>query len=270
MNTHCFASPVLSGSTWTLRSGNSNVNGLRSKSNATVTVKTSSRRASRMTPRCQEEGKFAYNIYQDDADRSRRSVGANERAVTIQKPLGLLLEEGQDGMVFVAEIDEDGNGAESGEVSEGDVVVAVSATFGEEVWSTRGVGLDRVLKSIRIRAGDFVTLVLESPEKLSARMTYSETMAAGKRTEAREKFGEREVLDPVTWKPAAPAQRTSSAPAAGGSAAEQRAAERIALENELRQASLDNDSTVPQQNWILWFGGGVMVLAIVGAVLSIS
>lgn len=225
-----------------------------------------------MTPRCQEEGKFAYNIYQDDSDRSRRSVGENERAVTIQKPLGLLLEEGQDGMVFVASIDEDGNGAESGEVSEGDVVVAVSATFGEEVWSTRGVGLDRVLKSIRIRAGDFVTLVLESPEKLSERMTYSETMAAGKRSEAREKFGEREVLDPVTWKrtTAPPATTASSAYATSVSAAESRAAERMALEDELRQASVDSDSTVPQQNWILWLGGGVLVLAILGAVLSIS
>lgn len=89
-------------------------------------------RIARTAPRCEE---FNYNIYQDDEDRSRRTVAPGERAVTLQKPLGLVLEEGQDGMVFVAQIDADGNAADSGEVSEGDVVVAVSATFGEEVWS---------------------------------------------------------------------------------------------------------------------------------------
>ena len=38
-----------------------------------------------------------------------------------------------------------------------------SATFGDEMWSTRGVGLGRVLAAIRVRAGPTVKLVFESP-----------------------------------------------------------------------------------------------------------
>ena len=38
-----------------------------------------------------------------------------------------------------------------------------SATFGDQLWSTRGVGLTRVLSAIRVRAGPTVKLVFESP-----------------------------------------------------------------------------------------------------------
>ena len=38
----------------------------------------------------------------------------------------------------------------------------VSATFGDQMWSTRGVGLTRVLTAIRVRNGPRVSLVFES------------------------------------------------------------------------------------------------------------
>ncbi len=37
-----------------------------------------------------------------------------------------------------------------------------SATFGDQMWSTRGAGLTRVLAAIRVRAGPTVSLVFES------------------------------------------------------------------------------------------------------------
>jgi DNA-binding MarR family transcriptional regulator len=40
-----------------------------------------------------------------------------------------------------------------------------SATFGTQMWSTRGVGLSRVLAAIRVRSGNTVKLVLESPDQ---------------------------------------------------------------------------------------------------------
>jgi len=40
-----------------------------------------------------------------------------------------------------------------------------SATFGGDMWSTRGVGLTRVLAAIRVRAGPKVSLVFESPNQ---------------------------------------------------------------------------------------------------------
>jgi hypothetical protein len=44
-------------------------------------------------------------------------------------------------------------------------VTMCSATFGDEMWSTRGVGLSRVLAAIRVRSGATVKLVFESPKQ---------------------------------------------------------------------------------------------------------
>merc|ERR1712094_144512 len=37
-----------------------------------------------------------------------------------------------------------------------------SATFGNQMWSTRGAGLDRVMRAIEVRAGPTCSLVLQS------------------------------------------------------------------------------------------------------------
>lgn len=223
-------------------------------------IPTASRRASTRCVPPQASNSFNYNIYQDSDDRSKRSVSQSDRAVSIRKPLGLILEEGQDGMVFVAEMDPDGNAADSEEVNEGDVVVAVSATFGDEVWSTRGVGLDRVMKSIRIRSGDFVTLVLESPEKLSEMKSKAALQAETRRSEARDKFGEREVLDPVSW-----TKTKKPEPIYEDGEPEQ------ATIDEALKEKLKNEIAAPyEQNWILWVGAGVLVLVLLGVVFGIA
>ncbi|GJQ15818.1 hypothetical protein GpartN1_g7609.t1 [Galdieria partita] len=155
---------------------------------------------------------YNYNIFQDDQDRSRRKVQPGERAYNVKKPLGLVLEEAEDGMVFVADIDPRGNAARvsRGDIRKGDILVAISATFGEEVWSTRGVGLPRVLKGIQVRFGDEVTLVFESPMEVESRKQYSEEFAAKRRQEARDKFGEKLVVDPVTWRTVASTELVSN------------------------------------------------------------
>ena len=55
-----------------------------------------------------------------------------------------------------------------------------SATFGDEMWSKRGVGLTRVLAAIRVRAGATVKLVFESPDayKRKAVQTTQQKKAA--------------------------------------------------------------------------------------------
>lgn len=209
-----------------------------------------------------EDKQFNYNIYQDVEDRSKRNVADSDRSVVIQKPLGIVLEEGQDGMVFVAEVDPEGNAADTGEVNEGDILVAVSATFGDEVWSTRGVGLDRVMKSIRIRAGDFVTLVLESPAELSQRKDFAARQAESRRKEARDKFGEREVLDPVSW--------TSVKPTSDNSLYEYGDPEQVQIDEKLKE-KLKQEVVAPyQQNWILWVGGAIFVLVILSVVFGLG
>lgn len=165
-------------------------------------------------------------------------------------------------MVFVAEMNPEGNAAESGEINEGDILVAVSATFGNEVWSTRGVGLDRVMKSIRIRAGDLVTLVVESPDKLAERKSYAAQQALNRRSEARDKFGERPVLDPVTWR--------EQNPPPGEDLYEYGDPKQAVINEELKQ-KLKNEMAAPyEQNWILWIGAGILVLVLLGAVFGIS
>lgn len=199
-------------------------------------------------PICARE--FNYNIYQNDEDRAKRALTNFDRAVVIQKPLGLVLEEGQDGMVFVAEIDPEGNAAQSGEINEGDILVAVSATFGDEVWSTRGVGLDRVMKSIRIRSGEYITVVLESPDQLSEFKDLATKRAEFRRSEARERFGDKTVVDPVSWRSSKPAIYEDSDPAPP------------VIDDALKE-KLKNEIAAPyEQNWILWVGATILLLVL--------
>eukprot|EP00172_Hildenbrandia_rubra_P000794 Plantae.Rhodophyta-Hildenbrandia_rubra.ctg14477.p2 GENE.Plantae.Rhodophyta-Hildenbrandia_rubra.ctg14477~~Plantae.Rhodophyta-Hildenbrandia_rubra.ctg14477.p2 ORF type:complete len:313 (+),score=49.10 Plantae.Rhodophyta-Hildenbrandia_rubra.ctg14477:632-1570(+) len=213
----------------------------------------------RIAPTCE----FNYNIYQDSKDRSKRTVSKGDRSVTIRKPLGAVLEEGQDGMVFVSSLNPDGNAAME-DVRVGDVIVAVSATFGDEVWSVRGVGLDRVLKSIRIRSGDFVTLVLESPAEVSEKKTQAAKTAQDKRVAARETFGEREVLNPVTW--TGGSGGNGSQFQGGG---QQQQGQEDYITKELKE-KLKNEVAAPyEQNWILWIAGGIFVLVILSFITGV-
>uniref|UniRef100_A0A6U4EGF8 PDZ domain-containing protein n=1 Tax=Phaeomonas parva TaxID=124430 RepID=A0A6U4EGF8_9STRA len=82
--------------------------------------------------------------------RAKRGVAAGDRIVEIKKPLGLVLEEDERGDVYVASVA--GNAARTGKVNVGDQVVMCSATFGDEMWSTRGSGLYSVMNAVKVRA----------------------------------------------------------------------------------------------------------------------
>ncbi|GMH71925.1 hypothetical protein TL16_g05781 [Triparma laevis f. inornata] len=83
-----------------------------------------------------------------------------------------------------------GNAARTGVVKKGDVVVMCSATFGDQLWSTRGCGLPRVLNAIKVRAGPTVTLVLESSGEGKGRGENNRRAVAA-REEARKKAQEK-------------------------------------------------------------------------------
>lgn len=59
------------------------------------------------------------------------------------------------------------------QIKEGDIVTMCSATFGSDMWSTRGVGLTRVLAAIRVRQGQNVSLVFESQTQYKKKATTS-------------------------------------------------------------------------------------------------
>ncbi|KAL7534506.1 hypothetical protein ACHAXR_005920 [Thalassiosira sp. AJA248-18] len=94
--------------------------------------------------------------------KQSRSASSGDNLVEMKRPLGLVLDEDDNGNVFVQTVAPRGNAARSGLVKEGDIVTMCSATFGDQMWSCRGVGLTRVLAAIRVRAGPTVSLVFES------------------------------------------------------------------------------------------------------------
>lgn len=203
---------------------------------------------------------YNYNIYQDQDDRSKRNVSATDRAVVIEKPLGLILEESQDGMVFIAEIDPEGNASEAEGIEVGDIVVAVSATFGDEVWSTRGVGLDRVMKSIKVRSGPRVTLVLETPDQISAKKVTAMANAADRRDKTREQFGSPEVLNPMSWTKQQESKTVYDYSTDAGPSTNE-------IEEELKE-KLRSEITAPyRQNWLLWISGGVFALVVISFIV---
>lgn len=97
-----------------------------------------------------------------DFERSAREAGAGDRSVTIRKPMGLILDARADGDVFVKEVTKGGNADAVGGVKVGDTIQMCSATFGNQMWSTRGAGLDRVMRAIEVRAGPTCTIVVQS------------------------------------------------------------------------------------------------------------
>lgn len=100
------------------------------------------------------------------ANRAARSAGADDRIVEIKLPLGLELDEDKEGNVFVKSIEKGGRAEKTGKVFVGDIVAMSSATFGDDMWSCRGVGLTRVLASIKVRGTKPVKLVLEAANEL--------------------------------------------------------------------------------------------------------
>mmetsp|Transcript_20636 Transcript_20636/g.31174 ORF Transcript_20636/g.31174 Transcript_20636/m.31174 type:complete len:209 (-) Transcript_20636:440-1066(-) len=113
--------------------------------------------------------------------RSARKAGPNDRVVEIRKPLGLILEEDERGNVYVASVSPGGNAARSKKIGEGDKIVMISATFGDELWSTRGVGLNSIMKAIQVRAAPQVKLVLESTEETGVKASAAASQAQAKR-----------------------------------------------------------------------------------------
>lgn len=126
-----------------------------------------------------------------DFERAAREAGETDRKVTIRKPLGLVLDQNGNKDVFVKEVVKGGNAEAVGGIKEGDVISMCSATFGNDMWSTRGAGLDRVIRAIEVRAGNSVSLVVQSKAEqrnfLTTMFTNQDEVRARKIQEAEEK-----------------------------------------------------------------------------------
>jgi uncharacterized protein YaiL (DUF2058 family) len=80
------------------------------------------------------------------------------------------------------------------QVKEGDYVTMCSATFGDEMWSTRGVGLTRVLAAIRVRAGPNVSLVFESNQQAKKKRTATNQQLQARQEAAKAAQAKKDAL----------------------------------------------------------------------------
>merc|ERR1711918_310251 len=79
--------------------------------------------------------------------------------------LGLKFKEGWGKAVYIDKIVPGTEGArleKEGKIKPGDEITMVSATFGDEMWSARGVGKYRLEKSIAVRQGMTISFVVEN------------------------------------------------------------------------------------------------------------
>jgi hypothetical protein len=126
-------------------------------------------------------------------ERKQRFADEGARVVEVTKPLGLILEEDKNGDVFVAEVIPGGNGAKSG-VIVGDRVSMVSATFGNDLWSTQGAGLSRVTKAIKVRVGNSCKLVLQNKAEKAKAEKATKMSAAAKVEEFKRQAAKKNAL----------------------------------------------------------------------------
>lgn len=83
-----------------------------------------------------------------------------------------------------------------GKIRKGDEIVMVSATFGGEMWSARGVGKMRLEKSIAVRQGMTVDFVVESPDD-NSKKRMNELANAKKKEDARNSRLQKMLQDEV-------------------------------------------------------------------------
>jgi len=121
------------------------------------------------------------------ANRAQRQVQAGDRTVEILLPLGMELDEDDNGNAYVKSIEPNGRAAKTGKVFVGDRIAMVSATFGDDMWTCRGVGLNRVLAAIKVRNSKPVKLALEAvneaEEKKRRAIAFAEKSDAEKKKE---------------------------------------------------------------------------------------
>jgi len=105
---------------------------------------------------------------------SFRDARPGDKKVTFRKPnaatqgivLGLKFKENFGKAVFIDKIVAGTEAARlesQGKLKVGDEITMVSATFGDEMWSARGIGKYRLEKSIAVRQGGTISFVVESP-----------------------------------------------------------------------------------------------------------
>ncbi|CAE8589353.1 unnamed protein product [Polarella glacialis] len=97
--------------------------------------------------------------------RSSRTVDESRaRVVEVDMPLGVEFEEKSGGDIYIKAVDKDSDAWDKG-VRSGAQLVMVSATFGDEMWTTRKVGMTQFTTVVKSRFGSTIKLALEKEDQ---------------------------------------------------------------------------------------------------------
>jgi hypothetical protein len=102
------------------------------------------------------------NLNDPDAgtNAAREADEATSRLIEVNMPLGIAFEEKGGGDIYIKEVDEASDAFAQG-VRPGAQLVMVSATFGDDMWNARGVGMTQLNTVIKSRFGATIKLALE-------------------------------------------------------------------------------------------------------------
>lgn len=95
--------------------------------------------------------------------RAQREASDASRVVECDMPLGIEFEEKEEGNIYIKRVDPSSSAYERG-VRPGALLCMVSATFGDDMWNARGVGMRQVNTVITTRYGASIKLALEKED----------------------------------------------------------------------------------------------------------
>mmetsp|Transcript_71038 Transcript_71038/g.186255 ORF Transcript_71038/g.186255 Transcript_71038/m.186255 type:complete len:223 (-) Transcript_71038:198-866(-) len=103
----------------------------------------------------------------DEEEASTRSARvadtANSRLVEVYLPLGINFEERNGGDIYIKDVDPESDAYDQG-VRGGAQLVMVSATFGDEMWNAKKVGMTQFMTVLNSRFGSTIQLALEKED----------------------------------------------------------------------------------------------------------
>lgn len=107
--------------------------------------------------------------------RSQRAVDSNARLVECDLPLGVVFEEKDGGDIYVKDVDDRSSAWRQG-VRPGAQLTMISATFGDEMWTARKVGLTQFYTVLNSRFGSTIRLALEKENQSLLSNLFSAAM----------------------------------------------------------------------------------------------
>jgi hypothetical protein len=126
-------------------------------------------------------------IKEEVGTKSQREADeSTSRLVECGLPLGIKFEEKDGGDIYIKEVDETSDAYSQG-VRPGSQLVMVSATFGDEMWNTKKVGMTQFMTVLGSRFGSTVRLALEKENKQAAGGFWDSFAPKKPQTEAEKK-----------------------------------------------------------------------------------